>query len=100
HLFLSPARAILAQPVPQFPAPLSPFGGSVGNTITAFAIDRNNPSRLYARFAFPDSLMRSEDGGATWTRMTSGLGAGEVTSIAFDPANAGTLYVSQSGSGV
>jgi hypothetical protein len=44
--------------------------------------------------------MRSEDAGATWTRMTSGLGAGEVTSIAFDPANAGTLYVSQSGSGV
>jgi len=100
QLFRSTDGAITWQPVAQFPAPLSPFGGSVGNTITSFAIDRNNPSRLYAGFAFPDYLMRSEDAGATWTRMTSGLGAGEVTSIAFDPANAGTLYVSQSGSGV
>ncbi|HEY8242097.1 MAG TPA: hypothetical protein VII68_01450 [Casimicrobiaceae bacterium] len=100
QLFRTTDGAVTWQPVATFSAPLSSFGGTFGNTLTALAIDRNNPLRLYAGFAFPDYMMRSEDGGATWTRITSGLGAGPVTSIAFDAVSASTLYVSQSGSGV
>jgi hypothetical protein len=44
--------------------------------------------------------MRSDDGGATWTRITSGLGAGPIMSIAFDPMNAATVFVAQFSGGV
>ena len=100
QLFRSTDGAVTWQPVATFPAPLSPFGGAAGNTLSALAIDPVNPSRLYAGFVFPDYLMRSEDGGATWTRITSGLGAGEITSIVFSPTDPNTLHVSQFGSGV
>jgi photosystem II stability/assembly factor-like uncharacterized protein len=100
QLYRSLDNAITWQPVATFPAPLSDFGGTTGNTMTAFAVDPATPTRLYAGFRFPDYLMRSDDSGATWTRITSGLGAGPIMSIAFDPSNASTLYVAQFSGGV
>ena len=100
QLYRSIDGAITWQPVATFPAPLSDFDGTTGNTMTAFAVDPAAPTRLYAGFRFPDYLMRSDDNGATWTRITSGLGAGPIMSIAFDPANSSIVYVAQFGGGV
>lgn len=100
QLYRSTNGAVTWQPVATFPAPLSSFGGTAGNNLTALAIDPTATNRLYAGFEFPDYVMRSDDAGATWTRITSGLGAGAVTSLVIDPADPSTLYVSQYGSGV
>jgi photosystem II stability/assembly factor-like uncharacterized protein len=100
QLYRSIDGAITWQPVATFPAPLSDFGGTTGNTMTAFAVDPATPTRLYAGFRFPDYLMRSDDSGATWTRITSGLGAGPIMSIVFDPANSSIVYVAQFSGGV
>lgn len=97
QLFRSADSATSWEPVTTFPAFL---GGALGNTITSFAIDPADPSRIYAGFRHPDHLLRSDDAGATWTRMTRGLGTGEVSSIVVDPSNPTTVYVSQIGSGV
>ncbi len=100
QLYRSDNVAVTWQPVATFPASLSSFGGTTGNSITALAVDPADPDRLYAGFAYPDYLMRSDDGGATWVRATSGLGAGPITSLIVDASDASTLYVSQYGSGV
>jgi hypothetical protein len=99
QLYRSTDNAVTWQPVATFTKHIA-FESGIGNSITALAIDRTNTSRLYAGFYYPDYLMRSDDAGATWTRITSGLGAGRITSIVIDPVNASTLYVSQLGAGV
>jgi hypothetical protein len=99
QLFRSTDGAVTWSPVATFVAPLSPYDGFEGNTLTAIAIDPANPTQLYAGFRYPDYIMRSDDGGATWTRVTSGLGAGEITSIAFDPVDSTIVYASQFGGG-
>lgn len=100
QLYRSTNGAVTWQPVATFPASLSSFADGWGNTVTALAIDPSDPNRIYAGFFYPDYVMRSDDGGATWSRATSGLGAGEITSLAIDPANPSTIYASQLGSGV
>jgi photosystem II stability/assembly factor-like uncharacterized protein len=70
------------------------------NDVYAIAVDPRDPARAYVGFVYPDNLMRTDDGGATWTRATTGLGAGAVTSIAIDPANPDVLYAGVYLSGV
>jgi photosystem II stability/assembly factor-like uncharacterized protein len=100
QLYRSTDASLTWQPVAFFPSPFGAYDGFLGNTMTAFAIDPVDPKRLYAGFQFPDHVMRSEDAGATWTRATSGLGAGWITSLAVDPASPSTIYATQFGSGV
>jgi len=100
QLYRSANGAVTWSPVATFPASLSSYGGTYGNTLAALAIDPSNPARIYAGFTYPDYVMRSDDAGATWTRATNGLGAGEITSLVIDPANPSTIYASQLGSGV
>lgn len=100
QLFRSTDGAVTWQPVAAFPARQSTVDASTSNTITALAIDPSDPGRIYAGFEFPDYVMRSDDAGATWTRATIGLGAGEITSLVIDPANPSTIFASQLGAGV
>lgn len=100
QLYRSADGAITWQPVATFPAPLSPFGGTYGNTLNALAIDPSNTNRIFAGFVYPDYVMRSDDAGVSWVRATSGLGAGAITSLAFDPTNPSMIYASQSPGGV
>jgi hypothetical protein len=99
QLWRSVDRAVTWQPVHVFSHPWI-AGPSTGNEVWAIAVDPTDPDRLYAGLALPDHLMRSTDGGATWTRATVGLGAGAVTAIAVDPANPAIVYAGQHGSGV
>jgi photosystem II stability/assembly factor-like uncharacterized protein len=61
------------------------------------AIDPQNPSTLFVGGSLPGGvqsnpwgLFESTDGGSTWTHTSFGNNA---TAVAFDPQNAGTLYV-------
>ncbi len=100
QLYRSTDTALTWQPVATFPATTAWADAANGNTVTAIAIDPAEPSRVYVGFEHPDYVMRSVDGGATWTRATIGLGAGKITSLVVDPADPSTLYASQLGSGV
>lgn len=99
QLWRSTDRSLSWQPIHHFPHPWIP-GPASGNDVIAIAVDPIDANRLYAGLALPDHLMRSEDGGATWTRATVGLGAGAVTWIAIDQANPAIVYAAQHGSGV
>jgi photosystem II stability/assembly factor-like uncharacterized protein len=99
QLWRSVDRAMTWQPVHVFPHPWI-ADTSYGNPVVSVAVDPMDPNRIYAGLALPDHLMRSLDGGATWTRAAVGLGAGAVTSISFDPANSSIVYAAQLGSGV
>ena len=59
-------------------------------TIPGMVIDPHSPSRLYLAI-FPVGVVRSVDGGATWSH--AGPPANDVSSLAIDPANPLTLYV-------
>lgn len=85
------------QPIGRFPPKIL---GWQANQVYALAVDPRDPARVYVGLVYPDNLMRSDDAGATWTRVTKGLGAGAVTSIAIDPANPDTLYAAVYLSGV
>ena len=99
QLWRSVNNAATWQPVHEFPHPWL-AAPSYGNPVVAIAVDPADPNRLYAGLALPDHLMRSDNGGATWTRATVGLGAGAVTWITIDPANPAIVYAAQLGSGV
>ncbi|HTM51659.1 MAG TPA: hypothetical protein VL285_23350 [Bryobacteraceae bacterium] len=64
------------------------------------AIDRQNPSTIYARAVIAESglLFKSTNGGASWTAVNSGL-PNNVTALAIDPRNSSTVYAG-TGSGV
>jgi photosystem II stability/assembly factor-like uncharacterized protein len=83
--------------VGNFPPKILGWGS---NDVFSLAIDPRDPARVYAGFVYPDNAMRTDDGGATWTRITTGLGAGAVTSIALDPANPDIVYAAVYLSGV
>lgn len=86
--------------VTTLPAGRSAVDPAWPNALTALSVDPADPDRLYAGFYFPDYVLRSDDGGATWRRATIGLGAGPVTSLVIDPTNPATMYASQLDSGV
>lgn len=63
------------------------------------AIDRQNPSTLYAAIGnvfghASNGVYKSPDGGATWTRLAGGLPTGTVGRISLDvsPSSPSTLY--------
>jgi hypothetical protein len=62
--------------------------------IDALTIDAAQPAIVYA--ATSGGVFRSSDGGASWLSINSGLTGVEVSALAMDPANAGTLYSSSS----
>jgi photosystem II stability/assembly factor-like uncharacterized protein len=68
----------------------------VGGLAVALTIDPFSAATLYAGTA-DGAFIVSHDGGSTWTRQGSGLGAGSVDVIAADPAARGTLYAGVNG---
>jgi photosystem II stability/assembly factor-like uncharacterized protein len=65
-----------------------------------FRVDPQLPTTVYAEAAGTVSpmgdpggeLLKSSDGGRTWTSIQSGIGFGTVFDLAIDPRNTGTLY--------
>jgi len=77
--------------------------GSAGlstKDIFALAIDRLNPSTLFAG-GLPDALHRpmfkSTDGGTTWFSVSSGLLGETIDAIAIDPLDGARLFAAQAG---
>ena len=99
QLWRSTDNALSWQPVANFPHPWQP-GPTTGNTVMGITVDPTDPQRLYVGLALPHHLMKSMDGGATWSRATVGLGSGAVVSIVVDPAQPTTLYAAEHSSGV
>jgi photosystem II stability/assembly factor-like uncharacterized protein len=58
----------------------------------ALVVDPGNPQTLYA--AVGDTVFATTDGGATWHPIANGLPANDVTSLAADPRQSGTVYAS------
>src|SRR5262245_27702441 len=70
--------------------------------VYALAIDPQNPSTVYAgaaSFAGPQmgGVLKSEDGGTTWSQANAGLTDIEVYALAMDPQTASTLYAGTEG---
>lgn len=66
-------------------------------TVEEIAIDRNNPSVLYAAISviFLDArggVYKSTDGGASWTAANSGIFAARIDSVAVDPSNSNVVW--------
>jgi photosystem II stability/assembly factor-like uncharacterized protein len=66
-------------------------------TVEEIAIDRNNPSTLYAAISviFLDAkggVYKSTNGGATWTAMNNGILAARIDSVAIDPSNSSIIW--------
>jgi len=68
-----------------------------GNTWTALALDAVggiyvDPSSPETVYALADGLVKSEDGGMTWSRAGAGLPPQVIYSLAIDPRSSSTLY--------
>lgn len=66
-----------------------------GGTVSDLALDPNNPDRIFlTRAGFNESrFYRSDDGGASWTAMGTGLPNVPANAVAADPLQAGRLFV-------
>lgn len=83
---LSSTPKFAANRVPSIPALPSPWPRSVGNLLEIVG------SVMYAG-TFSDGLMRSTDGGTTWTTIALGGGTNYIRSIAIDPAVPNRVFV-------
>jgi uncharacterized repeat protein (TIGR01451 family) len=64
----------------------------LANGSSSIAIDPSNPSILYAGTPY-GSVFRTADAGATWVDVTGNNTAGQLTTIAIDPAQSAHLLV-------
>lgn len=60
---------------------------------TDLAIVRNKGISYFYMLAYSDGILRSDDSGASWNYMNSGLPSRGLTSIAFLPSNPDKVYV-------
>ncbi|MEW5878580.1 MAG: hypothetical protein AB1751_10990 [Acidobacteriota bacterium] len=67
--------------------PLGPFGG----VVTAVAVDPWNPQVVFAGTE-NGGIFKSVDGGRSWRPSSSGLEAGNIRGLVFDPENPGVMY--------
>ena len=64
--------------------------------ITTLAVDPANPQTVYAGdtgMMTEGRVLKSTDGGATWTMAASGISSDHVTALAIDPGRPATVYV-------
>ena len=69
------------------------------NTISALVLDPLSGAVLFAATAAGE-VLRSADGGASWTPSGSGLPPEPVMALAFDPLHTNTLFAATAGAGV
>ncbi|RIE05874.1 stalk domain-containing protein [Candidatus Cryosericum terrychapinii] len=63
--------------------------------ITTLAVDPANPQTVYAGdtgMMTEGRVLKSTDGGATWTTAASGISSDHVTALAIDPGRPATVY--------
>jgi len=68
-----------------------PLPGEPGPMVSALAIDRRNPSTLYAG-RWEMGIYKSTDGGSSWHELDMGLRPSGVLSIAVDPNNSSIVF--------
>jgi hypothetical protein len=68
-------------------------GGPEAGTITALAIDPQNPTTVYAGTSNGGGVFKSSNGGASWSAVNTGLTAWRVQALAIDPQSPTTVYV-------
>jgi len=76
--------------------PWKPLAPGLLKGITSFAINPDNPSQLWAATAF--DLLRSEDGGSSWTRAPLAI-SGNTTVLALGWPDSLHVYVALAGRG-
>ncbi|MBI3621649.1 MAG: hypothetical protein HY208_05615 [Nitrospirae bacterium] len=68
--------------------------------VTQVTVDPNHSSTLYVTTNFGVGLMKSVDGGTSWTQITKGLHSFSLTQIAVDPADSNHLYLADGCAGL
>ncbi|HEY9405680.1 MAG TPA: Calx-beta domain-containing protein [Pyrinomonadaceae bacterium] len=76
----------------------APVAALSDSTIYSVAIDPTNPDVLYASTYF--DLLKSTNGGATWSQSDTGLNYGAPHSLTIDPTNPSVIYAAAGGGGV
>ncbi|HXA13353.1 MAG TPA: hypothetical protein VNW93_14420, partial [Mycobacterium sp.] len=72
-------------------------GGNWGGLV--LFMDPNNPKVMYGASGPLDYLLKTTDGGETWTYAADGLGEALVFTIAVDPHDSNVVYAGSSGQG-
>ena len=72
-------------------------GGNWGGLV--LFMDPNNPEVMYGASGPLDYLLKTTDGGETWTYAADGLGEALVFTIAVDPHDSNVVYAGSSGQG-
>jgi len=75
----------------QVNVPTPPSGGAI-NRIVVDPANHNSVYAMYETFG-GKALWHSDDGGASWTNISTGLPNAPVFDLAIDPANANNLFV-------
>jgi photosystem II stability/assembly factor-like uncharacterized protein len=74
----------------------SPINSGLTNTqVYALAIDRSNPSIIYA--GTNGGVFKTTDWGSNWSAMNSGLTSTQVSALAINPSNTSVLYAGTAG---
>ena len=69
--------------------------GPEGGDVRAFAVDPVTPGTVYAG-SFGGGVFKSQDGGAKWRAVNTGLTNRSVLALAIDPATPSTVYAGTS----
>jgi len=75
--------------------------------VSALVVDPANPDILYAglveesqNYASPGGVFKSIDGGDTWDESDSGIGTGDISSLAIDPNDPYVIYAGSPSGGL
>jgi photosystem II stability/assembly factor-like uncharacterized protein len=69
----------------------SPAHNTGFGIVTGLAADRSHPGTIYAG-TLGSGVVKTTNGGSTWTTVNNGLWAAIIRVLAADPSNSGTLY--------
>jgi uncharacterized repeat protein (TIGR01451 family) len=70
----------------------------IPGSVSAIAVDPSNPATMYVGLGGANTLYKSVNGGANWTKSNTGLPAGDgfssITGLIVDPRNSNNLFLS------
>src|SRR5262249_10273606 len=86
----------LMYPTSQVMASLGPLGGAV----ISLAVNPNSPTTVYAGIFGGPGVLKSVDGGETWSVANQGITGRNVGSLVVDPGEPNTVYAGSTAAGI
>jgi photosystem II stability/assembly factor-like uncharacterized protein len=81
-------------------APSAPSASSEGLFVTHIVIDPQHPQTLYTLTTYSIGILKSTNGGTSWTEINQGIRSFSLYALAVNPTNPKIVYIGAGGAGL